>query len=490
MKKVDSRYRLLILLTVLLGMGFIGGSAINYQITKASIHREIVQNDLPLTMNNIYSDLTSELTRPILVASSMAADTFVKDWVMDGEQDEQRMQKYLQEIKEQYNFFSAFFISAHSLRYYHFKGVHKVINPADSHDVWFYRFISSEKEYDLDVDTDEASRNVLTVFINYRVEDQEGRLLGVTGVGLKMESVAKLVGQYQERYGRNVFLADRNGLVQVHRDTSLIERVTIAELTGQPRVAEKILKITDRPESFEYRQDGEAILVNVRYIENLKWLLFVEQNETEALREAKMNFLRAVLIGLFTSVVVVVITLLTINRYQRLLEKLAVSDELTGCANRRKLEEEYDRFVYRGGRSGHPFSLILMDLDGFKEVNDTLGHLAGDEVLRTVAGLMAKVTRPTDVLARWGGDEFALLTESSRHDAVVMAERIRSAVSDIPWPEKEKMHIRHDPRDGLAVSLGVAVFQERETFSELLQRADQALYRCKQLGGNRVDVAV
>jgi diguanylate cyclase (GGDEF)-like protein len=71
-----------------------------------------------------------------------------------------------------------------------------------------------------------------------------------------------------------------------------------------------------------------------------------------------------------------------------------------------------------------------------------------------------------------------------------MAERIRSAVSDIPWPEKEKMHIRHDPRDGLAVSLGVAVFRERETFSELLQRADQALYRCKQLGGNRVDVAV
>jgi len=487
MNTIDSRYKLLIALAVLLSFGFIGGGAINYYITKASIHREIVQNDLPLTMNNIYSDLTSELTRPILVASSMAADTFVKDWVMDGEQDERRMQKYLQEIKEKYDFFSTFFISAHSLRYYHFKGVHKVISPADSHDVWFYRFISSGKEYDLDVDTDEASRNVLTVFINYRVEDQKGQLIGVTGVGLKMESVAKLIGQYKEHYGRNVYLTDQDGLIQVHRDTALIERVTIAELTGQPDVTAKLVEVTDTPVSFAYQHGGDAILVSVRYIDNLKWLLFVEQNETETLLEAKMNFLRAVLIGLFTSVVVVAITLVTINRYQRLLENLAVSDELTGCANRRKLEEEYERFVYREQRSGNSFSLILMDLDGFKEVNDLLGHLEGDDVLKKLADLMMRVTRPTDVLARWGGDEFALLTESSLHDAMIMAERIRNTVAETSWPKKQELS--YDPRDDLSVSLGVAVFRAGESFVELLQRADHALYRCKQQGGNRVEMA-
>lgn len=187
MKRLDSRFKLLALLTVLLASGFVGVSGINYQITKASVHREIVQNDLPLTMNNIYSDLTSELTRPILVASSMAADTFLQDWVLDGEVDEDRVRKYLLEIKEKYDFFSTFFISAHSLRYYHFQGIQKNISPADAHDVWYYRFIGSGKEYDLDVDTDEAGNNSLTVFINYRLEDEKGQLLGVTGVGLKME---------------------------------------------------------------------------------------------------------------------------------------------------------------------------------------------------------------------------------------------------------------------------------------------------------------
>lgn len=487
MEKIDSRYKLLFWLTILLGLGFVGGSAVNYQITKASVHREIVQNDLPLTMNNIYSDISSELTRPILVASSMAADTFLKDWVMDGEQDEKRVRKYLLEIKEKYNFFSAFFISAHSLRYYHFKGVHKVISPADSHDVWYYRFISSEKEYDLDVDTDEVSANVLTVFINFRVEDEEGRLLGVTGVGLKMDGVAQLVGQYRERYGRNVFLTDRTGLIQVHQDTSLIERATINELSGLSNVVEKILEMKEEPGSFAYQKSGDAILVNARYIDNLNWLLFVEQNETETLREAKMNFLRTVIIGLLTSVVVVVLTLVTINRYQRQLEKLAVSDELTGCANRRKLEDEYNRFVYRSDRSGAPFSLILMDLDGFKGVNDTLGHLEGDEVLKTIARLMKDITRPMDELARWGGDEFALLTESAGNDALIVAERIRRAVAEFTW--SKDLPATHDPREGISISLGVAVVRKGETFAGHLQRADMALYHCKERGGNRVALA-
>ena len=485
MTTLDSRYGLLFWLTLLLGLGFVGGSGVNYMITKASVHREIVQNDLPLTMNNIYSDISSELTRPILVASSMAADTFLQDWVLNGEQDEEKVRKYLLEIKEKYDFFSTFFISSYTQRYYHYTGVHKVISPGDSHDVWYYRFIGSEKEYDLDVDTDEASTNVLTVFINFRLEDDDGNLLGVTGVGLKMDNLAAIVGQYRERFGRNVFLTDSEGLVQIHPDMSLIEQATIADITRMPDVSKQLAAITQKPVHFAYERDGDTIIINGRYIENMRWLLFVEQNETETLRDARANFLRAVAIGLITSGIVVLLTLLTINRYQRLLEKLAVSDELTGCSNRRKLEEEYSRFVARSSRSGKPFTLILMDLDGFKEVNDTMGHLAGDKVLQTIGTLLTGITRPTDELARWGGDEFALLTESTGEDARIMAERIRQAVETIAWDTTRE----HDPRKKLSISLGIATFQDKETFAAMLNRADKALYHCKELGGNRISPA-
>lgn len=487
MRKIDSRYRLLLLLAILLAFGFVGGSAINYRITQASVHSQILQNDLPLTMNNIYSDLTSELTRPILVASSMAADTFLKDWVMDGEQDQNKVRKYLLEIKEKYAFFSTFFVSAYSSRYYHFKGIHKIISPADSHDVWYYRFIGSDMEYDLDVDTDEADNNVLTVFINYRVEDTQGRLLGVTGVGLKMESLARLVEDYKRRYGRSVFLTDRQGLIQVHQDTSLVEKVKISEINGLAGIARAVLEITDQPKTFEYRRDGDKILLNVRYIESLKWLLFVEQNETAALQTARMNFVRAVVIGFLTSVFVFCITLMTINRYQREIEKLVVSDELTGVANRRKLEEEFNRLTKRSSRTRQPFCLILMDLDGFKNVNDTLGHLFGDEVLQRISNLVANVLRPTDVLARWGGDEFAILTESSLEEAVMVAERVRSTVEKIDWPIVQGVLCANDPRSAVTLSLGVSQYREEEVFAHVLARADKVLYLCKQKGGNRVE---
>lgn len=485
MRKIDSRFMLLLILSGLLSLGFIGGSAINYQITKASVHREIIQKDLPLTMNNIYSDISAELNRPILVASSMASDTFLKDWVMSGEVDEQRVRKYLLEIKEKYGFFTSFFISAYSFHYYHYSGVHKKISPSDSHDVWYYTFIGSEKEFDLDVDTDEAGDNTLTVFVNYRVEDDQGRLLGVTGVGLKMDHLATLVSEYREQYGRDVFLADRDGLIQVHRNVELIETGTLDGLTGQPGIMNHLLDQASYPTDFSYTRNDDEILANVRYVDNLDWLLFVEQSETESLKEARMNFWRTVIIGLITSFVVIAVMLVTVSRFQVQLEKLAVSDALTGCANRRKLEEEFGRFFSRMERSKKPFSLIVMDLDGFKGVNDQLGHVAGDEVLKTIATMLAKEVRPTDILARWGGDEFALLTETPLSEAKMIAERIRLRVEAMRWTHGTDKGA--DPRNEVTVSLGIASAREGDDLSALLKRADTALYRCKKEGRNQVN---
>ncbi|MBE0585514.1 MAG: hypothetical protein IH612_17375, partial [Desulfofustis sp.] len=107
----SARNRLLFALTVILVTSFVGTSLINYAITSSAIRREILQKDLPLTRDNIYSDLSAELSRPILVASSMAVDTFLKEWVATGERDVQMITEYLREIRDRYGFFSVFFVS-------------------------------------------------------------------------------------------------------------------------------------------------------------------------------------------------------------------------------------------------------------------------------------------------------------------------------------------------------------------------------------------
>lgn len=485
--KATPRNKLLTALFLILSCAFIGGSGLNYHITKSAVHSEIVQNDLPLTMNNIYSDLSSELVRPTLVASSMAADTFLKDWVMDGEQDTSHVQKYLLEIKEKYGFFSSFFISSLTSNYYHFEGTHKSISYSDDHDVWYFKFIASEKEYELDVDNNEASDNILTVFINYRVLDNRDRLLGVTGVGLQVESIANLISSYQEKFNRTIYLTDASGVIQIHEDISLVDKTNIQDVEGLEKYADLILSERTGLKNYTYVKNNEKIVLNVRYIEELDWYLYVEQSETATLRTARMNFLRSIGIGVCASAVILMLTLGTLNYYQGRLEQLVETDGMTRLANRRKLEKVFETYVYLYSRAKNTFCIILMDLDGFKDVNDMLGHVEGDKVLIRIADTMSNTVRPTDTLARWGGDEFVLLAEADLQVAQEIAERIRKEVESINWPTEKRLS--NDPRHKVRISCGLAEYRDQESLDSLLKRADNALYKIKRRGGNSVHVA-
>lgn len=484
MRRFSIRNRLLFVLGIILIFSFTGISILNYLVTKASVRDEIERNDLPLTMENIYSELTSELTRPLLVSSSMASDTFLKEWASNGEEDVEKIIRYLDQIRMRYNFFTTFFISSTTGNYYRYSGIHKKISPDDAHDVWYYAFAESKKEYDFDVDTDEAANNVLTIFINYRVESMDGSLLGVTGVGLKVDKVSKMVGKYRGKFDRTVYLSDTKGVLQVHPDVTLIEKKRISELEGMGEVAKKVIGNTNKSNNFHFERGGHRILLTVKYIDSLDWYLYVEQNETKALETARKNFFRTIALGSLASAIIIVITLVTTNWYQERIEALATMDELTGVSNRRAFETGYQKIRYNYSRMGREFCVILLDLDGFKKVNDVYGHITGDKFLKDITGLMAGLVRPSDVFARWGGDEFAILSESNAENAVMVAERIRSSVAGADFADEGAGG--DDPRNLVTVSCGVSLFKEGDNLDSLLLRADKAMYQCKEAGGNCV----
>lgn len=169
------------------------------------------------------------------------------------------------------------------------------------------------------------------------------------------------------------------------------------------------------------------------------------------------------------------------------LEELAVTDSLTGIWNRRKFFDEANRLLKLLQQTGGPFSVVLLDIDDFKDVNDRFGHLAGDEVLRAVGEVLRGVRGGSDIPARFGGEEFIVgLPGSDAARAAGLAERLRESVAELPWN-----HTR------ITVSVGVATLEdpgERGTPTDaLLERiidlADQALYRSKADGKNRVTAA-
>lgn len=168
------------------------------------------------------------------------------------------------------------------------------------------------------------------------------------------------------------------------------------------------------------------------------------------------------------------------------LSSLATTDELTGTANRRAFLDQGRREIARAKRSGHALSLIVLDLDHFKIINDRWGHAAGDAALVEACRRLKSVLRTADLLGRHGGEEFAvLLPETPPAQALLAAERLRAAIADVPIPIKQNTTVALTASFGVA---GVAKVAE-ETIEDLVRTADRAMYRAKTAGRGCVRAA-
>ncbi len=175
-----------------------------------------------------------------------------------------------------------------------------------------------------------------------------------------------------------------------------------------------------------------------------------------------------------------------LSEYQRDMDRVridlqaqSVTDALTGVRNRRSLDLKLEEEYLRAARHNSPLSLLMIDLDRFKQVNDTFGHPAGDEVLRSVARLLKSQLREQDSLFRYGGEEFAvLLPDTTAKGAFVLGERFRRAVQHASWQNSAIT---------ITISIGVAsANKEMNSARELLEASDRELYRAKGTGRNRV----
>ena len=166
-------------------------------------------------------------------------------------------------------------------------------------------------------------------------------------------------------------------------------------------------------------------------------------------------------------------------------EQLTITDDLTRLFNSRYLNLYLGREIKRCKRHGIPLSVIFLDLDGFKDINDQYGHLAGSGTLTEVGKILAQGVRESDILARYGGDEFVVvLPETPSPGALVIAERLRRAIEEHPFLEAHGLSAR------ISASFGIATYPDHAHSPEgLIQKADQAMYRVKERDKNGIEVA-
>jgi signal transduction histidine kinase len=316
------RGNLIILIAIILVAGFVTSSVVSYQVSKGSLREALIGNELPLTSDNIYSEIQSDLLRPVFVASMMADDTFVRDWLLDGENDSGRMTRFLNEVRKQHGMFTTFLVSDKTRRYYHFTGISQIVAEDDPKDAWYFRVREMTDEHEINVDRNAEQKNILTIFINHKVFDYNGNYLATTGVGIAFDALSKVVERYKANFSRHVYFVDKTGKIMARSDGGSITEGNIRNAEGASGIADALLSADHS--HFEYERGNETMLVSARHIPELNWWVIIEQEEASALVGIRQSLITNFFVGLIAISLTLVIVLYAVNRFYARLEQRAI----------------------------------------------------------------------------------------------------------------------------------------------------------------------
>jgi len=477
----DRRYRIQInfIISIIILVGFLTVGLSTYAIYSKLI-KEDVLNISKLTASNIYGEIGNELTKPIFVSLTMANDSFLKSWIKeesttsDLQKHREDLQSYLLGIKSKYLYDSVFLVSDLSKVYYHYEGINKTVTPEDEHDDWYFDYINGDLIYDLDVDTDQANQNRLSVFINCRILDDEKNVLGVTGVGLEIKHVQALLNSFEAEFQLKSMLFSRDGTIQIHSDGTNTDAANLFESTILQENRERILNNLSGFEVVEFTNDPYDGYYITKYIEDLDWYLMVKKDTSQLAASLNTQIYRIGLIYLIVTTFVLLLANRIITKHRLEMLALNKTDTLTKLMNRRGFNDRVGDLINNRKDTSSTY-IFVFDIDSFKNINDRFGHLVGDNVLYQIGELATTFVGERGNISRWGGDEFAGFLQCEHTEVIQLLDQ---------FFQELRIHGELSPY-GITISLGIIKYHPTDSAESLIHRADQALYKAKDLGKNQ-----
>lgn len=470
-------YRIVFIITFLLITLSISMSLINYTVALQSTQTQLRDRSLPLTVDNIYTEIQKHIIEPNLVASMMAHDTFLKDWLINKEDDTEKITKYLETIKNKYNMFTTFLVSEKTKNYYTSKGFIEKVKEENKDNAWYFSFKEIQADNEINLDFNKHIDDSMVMFINHKIFNDEYHMIGATGIGLKISYINDMLKHFRKQYSFNVYFLNEEGEVVLYENNvnSLRDIKDIPEL-----YALKDDLITKEKKVIDYTKAGEDYLLNTKYIPELDLYLIVEAKLSYFIRDVRKTFYFNIIGSMLVSMLIALMILITIRRYHKKLEYLASNDTLTDLPNRRSFNQKFQHFFLLNKRSSDPMTLLFFDLDNFKNINDTQGHQIGDKVLKRIADIIKQNIRKTDLVARWGGEEFMItFIDSNIEEAKIIAEKLRKQI-------ETDIFLQQITNTTVTASFGLTNVNEQDTIDIVLKRVDDALYKAKYSGKNQI----
>ena len=482
---MDKR-RIMEMATFILIISF-GFSTIISLVSLSSLINKNDEEESIIYANQISNEITATFSEPRAVSLSFD-NTFIHEILgnFDSYSEEEIstiLGEYLLDNVEDFNYDTGFIVSANNYGYYTEHGFHKILEPTNPDDDWIFNFLESGKDYELNLDNDQANGNRTTVFINCKMTDDEGNFIGACGVGLTLDDISEILGKYETLEGYSLVLADKDGNITVS-SAELDGQITDKASAHQGMVSNELvntIKNYDKSKSHEYVTLGKNSFFIVKYIPDCDWYLIIDY-EGNDMPSVSTILTRNMLACLISLVVVLVATNAIISYSENRSKKYkdeAERDMMTGLKNRREYERKLEEF--RKLRELENITVISLDVNGLKYVNDNIGHAAGDELIKGSASVIDDFFKDIGFTYRTGGDEFMVLINDCVDNPEKLATDFKAKVATWKGKLVDEIHI----------SIGIARGADKtdDSLEALLREADKAMYidKAKYYEDNKID---
>ncbi|SFG54468.1 diguanylate cyclase (GGDEF) domain-containing protein [Lachnospiraceae bacterium C7] len=473
---------LIIIFLIIIGFTVIEyNDAIYYQ----SLAKKQIENDVSLAMLNISEQLENYTFEQRTVSQTIANDMFLKKWIAEEESSSDfsvdvnndhaaNLYHYLKNYQLTYDYDVVFFVSSITGNYYYQDGFNKVVSKDNHFDNWYYNFLNLPISYDIQIDRSETNNFDVTLFINYKVKDNNGNVIGVIGNGRHISGLQADIKSLQEKYGLNISLINignahnsYTGKTQYFKTAEALAK----ELDISPDIITKNY-------SEKHAASTSTRCIAIQHINDLNWNIVVEK-DIDSLME---TFLRKLYNSLFFIIVIIsiLVALCTtfLTHINHSLIKIQNTDELTGLPNNRIFKSDFDRILFKSKFFKKDVTLFMLDIDDFKHYNDSHGHLYGNAILKYVANLISSSISGDGICARWGGDEFIGIYYGTPEEVNSFFNHINEALA-------------HNEYEPISLSVGIAYISSAKTSHSCSQKhnlayymnlADEALYKAKDNG--------